>query len=147
MLEDFELASASTSQTQQAPSEGLVSRITSAPIPTSTSSGRQILPGPNRAGLLMGAKYTASSSSTTTTTSTVNGASQNGTGMGGFERISEQEPFDDAGDLAGVLDFYGPEETDIGAFLSSILSTCSLNVSYDLNLYRRTAPTPARPVK
>jgi hypothetical protein len=95
----------------------------------------------------MGAKYTASSSSTTTTTSTVNGASQNGTGMGDFERISEQEPFDDAGDLAGVLDFYGPEEIDIGAFLSFILSTCSLNVSYDSNLYRRTAPTPARPVK
>jgi hypothetical protein len=112
--------SASTSQTQQAPSEGLVSRITSAPIPTSSSSGRQILPGPNRAGrILMGAKYTASSSSsTTTTTSTVNGAGQNGTGMGGFERINEQEPFDDVGDLAGVLDFYGPEETDIGAFHS-----------------------------
>ncbi|KIM89317.1 hypothetical protein PILCRDRAFT_813244 [Piloderma croceum F 1598] len=117
--------SASTSQiqnqTQQAPSEGLVSRITSAPIPTSTSSGRQILPGPNRAGrILMGAKYTASSSSSVTTTSTAtttssiaNGAGQNGTGMGGFERINEQEPFEDAGDLAGVLDFYGPEETDI----------------------------------
>ena len=73
----------------------------------------------------MGAKYTASSSSssapttttTTNATSTANGAGQNGTVMGGFERINEQEPFEDAGDLAGVLDFYGPEETDIGALL------------------------------
>jgi hypothetical protein len=125
--------SASTSQIQSQPSsDGLVSRITSAPIPISTSSGRQILPGPNRAGrILMGAKYTAPSSSsapTTTTTngtSTANGAGQNGTVMGGFERINEQEPFEDAGDLAGVLDFYGPEETDIGAFfLSSYCLMC-----------------------
>jgi hypothetical protein len=125
--------SASTSQIQSQPSsDGLVSRITSAPIPISTSSGRQILPGPNRAGrILMGAKYTASSSSsssaptTTTTTngtSTANSAGQNGTVMGGFERINEQEPFEDAGDLAGVLDFYGPEETDIGALLFLFLS-------------------------
>ena len=136
-------ASVSLIQTQtqsqtQIPSEGLAPRITSAPIPATATaaagSGRQIFPGPSRAGrILMGAKYASatnpSSSSTTansssaTTTTTNSAASSSaigagGSGLGGFERINEVDAFEDGNELGGggvgVLDYYGAEEGDIG---------------------------------
>jgi hypothetical protein len=106
-------------QPRSASISGLPSRASSASlssIPNNVSStGRQILPGPNRAGrILVGAKYT-----TTTSTSAQASASAVGiTGSGlGFDRISEVETSDDgvgagtgASGLAGVLDFYAAED-------------------------------------
>ena len=62
---------------------------------TSTVNGRQIFPGPNRAGrILMGAKYPSSAS-----------APSSAAAAGGFGRISEVESDSDVGP-GGVLDYY-----------------------------------------
>jgi serine/threonine-protein kinase TTK/MPS1 len=86
--------------TSALPARGSMSR---APLQV---PGRQILPGPNRAGrILMGAKY---------------GAAPGG-GSAGFDKISEAEALD--GDLGAVVDFYGGEETYTGWCHASILIT------------------------
>lgn len=87
--------SASTSQIDRITS-GLPSRASSSRAPLQVP-GRQILPGPSRAGrILMGAKYTATS----------------GGGTGGFDRISEVDTLDS--NLVGSSDLYGGEDTEAG---------------------------------
>lgn len=81
-------------------------RITSA-LPsrasTSTSKGRQILPGPSRAGrILMGTKYAPSSTS-----------------QPEFDKISEVDPASD-NDFNAVADFYGREDLDSGVLKSNL---------------------------
>ena len=89
------LSSRSTSASQ-------TDRITSA-LPsrasTSTSKGRQILPGPSRAGrILMGTKYAASTSQPSE-----------------FDKINEIDPASDD-DCNAVVDFYGRDDLDSGAY-------------------------------
>lgn len=93
--------------TSALPARGLMSR---APLQV---PGRQILPGPNRAGrILMGAKYGVASGVSST----------------GFDKISEVEAVD--GDLGAVVDFYGREETYTGRCHAAILSNFSIMYTY-----------------
>jgi hypothetical protein len=91
------------------------STTSTAAAATSASSGRQILPGPSRAGrILMGAKYTTTASSASAPNSAVP------PGLGGFDRINEMDTLEsDVGGVAasgGVLDFYSAEDADTGMF-------------------------------
>lgn len=90
--------------TSRSASTSHIDRITSAlPSRASTSSaskGRQILPGPSRAGrILMGTKYAPSSTSQ----------------PAGFDKINEADPASD-NDFNAVVDFYGGEDLDSGAY-------------------------------
>ena len=90
------------------------STTSTATAATSASSGRQILPGPSRAGrILMGAKYTNTASA-----SALNSAVA--PGPGGFDRINEMDALDNevggVGGSGGVLDFYSAEDANTGMF-------------------------------
>jgi hypothetical protein len=83
-------------QQQQRITSALPSRVSSSSLPASSSAsnpgpglgtGRQIIPGPNRAGrILMGTKYPSSTSAPT--------AVGGGAGGGGFDKINELEDTD-----------------------------------------------------